>query len=155
MTKKKYALEIIEDFIRVETRLKGKLKMSMVDIGERTGYTNATAYRAIKELEKQGVISVDVSNNSNEPLTITYLQPQSVATLKDEIVEGIGEAKRLINQLIKKIDSLEKSHSELLSEIETCNKELIVYRKKERAIESTVEIGDKFIQVIYNKEGLI
>lgn len=74
LTQNERTLNDILRYIKANSR-DGFLKESMVKIGERTGYSNATVHRSIKALERKGMIQIIETKSARTPNTICYIGP--------------------------------------------------------------------------------
>ena len=101
----------------------GKLQMSLVEIGENTGYSNATIYRTLKKLEEAGVIKVIPSSVPTKPNTILYdgnseMFAQNSMTpiikMSHDILLSAKELFKECQEVADKIIQLEKEYNELM-----------------------------------------
>lgn len=71
MTNNKRTLHDILRYIKWN-HLGGKLQESVMSIGEKTGYSNATVHRAIKTLVEQGKVQIQETSSQSQPNVILY-----------------------------------------------------------------------------------
>lgn len=71
MNKRKSTQDVVADYIKMYSD-KGVLTKSLMDIAEDLGYSNATIHRAIKQMEKDGLVEIIPSDTPRKPNTIVY-----------------------------------------------------------------------------------
>lgn len=94
----------------------GKLQMSLVEIGENTGYSNATIYRTLKKLEESGIIKVVSSDVPTKPNTILYEGADT--GLAHESIERITQTSHGILITIKNLLDECREATERVSDLE-------------------------------------
>lgn len=82
----------------------GILKRSMMDMANDTGYSNATIYRSIQQLESEGIVQVIPTKSKRKPNTIIYLGP-SVDDV-DSLLQQAHTAVYNLNQATSEVSSI-------------------------------------------------
>lgn len=69
------------------------LSESMMSIGKRTGYSNATVHRTLKHLEKEGYVQIIETKHHKKPNKIFYIGPdhEDVSTIQDKVQLAIND----------------------------------------------------------------
>jgi len=134
-------------FIQQHSR-EGKLQMSLVEIGDSTGYSNATIYRALKRLEEVGIIKIVSADKPTEPNTIIYQgssadTTSSTANATVEMSQDIMEiAKRLLGEC-KEVD--DRMHM--------LEQDVKLYRDLQSRIVSIQDLPDGEYQVVLMRKS--
>ena len=100
----------------------GRLQESVMSIGEKTGYSNATVHRAIKALADQGKIQIQETHSQSEPNVILYNgQNESEVTNLVEKAElamanfeqAAQQVQLVLNELRQSVQLHDDSHNSL------------------------------------------
>lgn len=140
--------EII-DFIRAYSQ-DGKLQKSMLEIANHVGYSNATVHRALKALEKKGLIQISEAQRPTEPNTIVYKGDKDEVDelinkgvrlsnkfqeLTNELTDYLYETNRVIRRLDKQMDALSTYQDRIVNVVDIPNTDLQMVTLRKEAEE--------------------
>lgn len=108
---------IVENFIRHNVDDNNKLCLSVQTIGDLCGKSNATIWRALKNLEASGLIDIIPPVNAYSPQTIIYHGPKAIDLVKNQVNEAllkledvksiVAEIMRSLNEVALEVRSME------------------------------------------------
>lgn len=110
---------IVENFIRHNVDDNNKLCLSVQTIGDLCGKSNATIWRALKNLEASGLIDIIPPVNAYSPQTIIYHGPKAIDLIKNQVNEAllklesvtfiVTQMKHSLNEIALEIRNFEDS----------------------------------------------
>lgn len=112
------ALNVVEQFIRMNIDEDDSMKLSTNAIGEVCGLSNATVWRALNQMAEIGIITIIKPFRRSEPLTIIYnglrlnaLIDNAIAAVYSDLELALAIINNLtnkVNNLVSKVKQLEK-----------------------------------------------
>lgn len=124
------SLQKVEMFFKSETidSINEPVIATVLDIAQGSGVALATAHKAIKELEKRGVLKIIKPQSRREPIQYIYSERREKS--KEELEALVKEYESTIKELKKKLSFYESDLDSIKVITVDDNLELIVKQKK-------------------------